>query len=247
MLRVLLVAVAYLAMNIAILMAVGLVFDRKAASVCDQVVREHAARICDMLGIVMPPITVVDGFNHEELRLGAQCEHTIRYGLGVRKSIQVRRIVLYARAIVRSTISEATLFAPAVAFTFRQRLYDMVVRCLAHELRHVWQLNTGWMAENSANLLYQDNAFAIDLSLVPYAQRVEERDANEFATRYMKEAQVMRLTDLEDRAKALGAKIDLFMEEHDGTYSDEERGILDGMCAELYSVEMAIDQHKAWD
>jgi len=223
MLRVLLVAVAYLAMNIAILMAVGLVFDRKAASVCDQVVREHAARICDMMGIV------------------------IRYGLGVRKSIQVRRIVLYARAIVRSTISEATLFAPAVAFTFRQRLYDMVVRCLAHELRHVWQLNTGWMAENSANLLYQDNAFAIDLSLVPYAQRVEERDANEFATRYMKEAQVMRLTDLEDRAKALGAKIDLFMEEHDGTYSDEERGILDGMCAELYSVEMAIDQHKAWD
>ncbi len=57
----------------------------------------------------------------------------------------------------------------------------------------------------------------------------------------------MRLTDLEDRAQALGAKIDLFVEEHNGVYSDEERMILDGMHAELYSVEMAIDQHRAWD
>ena len=87
--------------------------------------------------------------------------------------------------MVRGTISEATPFAPAVAFTFRQRLYDMVVRCLAHELRHAWQFNTGWMAENSANLLYNDNAFAIDLSLVPYKQRVEERAANEFVEKYL--------------------------------------------------------------
>ncbi len=185
MLRIAIVVVAYLAANTLILIVVGKVFDGKAGAMCEEVVREHAHRICDMLGIDMPPIEVVDGFNSKMSNIGGVCEHEVFYGLFVEKRIVVRRVVLYTRAIVRGAVAKETLPAFIGAFSFRERMYRMAVKCLAHELRHAWQFKTGWILEHSSNLMYRGNAFAVDLSMVPYAQRNEEKDANAFADEYL--------------------------------------------------------------
>lgn len=160
-----------------------------AIKLVNNIVKKHAPIILDRLGMtenndgILERIHVVDTlkdnagatFNYSYTVHGLFGSRGMTYDIGSGE-ITIHAIAAFTKPGKNGEQVEAK-WTRCIAGVLRPFLVCYYIHCLAHELRHYWQYSTG-------------QAFKHDrigtVKFTPYSMRWEERDANEFAHKYIK-------------------------------------------------------------
>lgn len=162
--------------------------DRDLLELGNEVVAEHAARILDELGMttnndgILDRITMhTDTPNHDEPR--ALFRHnTIQYGFFGSRGLQYEigsgeiRVNCIAPIFYLDRKSTFREIKPARLWFFKKSIKRVILFMLAHEMRHYWQYYTGEGYKHD---------YVGSFCITPYEWRWVEKDANEFARKYV--------------------------------------------------------------